>query len=86
MVARGLQEENFRRSQLADSLRTAISDLSPKLRLPVLLKYVEELSYQEIAESLGVSMGTVASRLNRGHKILAQKLAHLRGELGSGGL
>ena len=86
MVARGLQEDNFRRNQLAASVRSAISGLSPKLRLPVLLKYIEGLSYEEIAESLGVSMGTVASRLNRGHKILAQKLAHLRGELGSGGL
>ncbi len=86
MVTRGLQEENLRRSQLAESVRIAISGLSPKLRLPVLLKYIEGLSYEEIAESLGVSMGTVASRLNRGHKILARTLSHLRGELGSGGL
>lgn len=85
MVAKQSQEENFIRRQLADSVREAIADLSPKLRLPVLLKYIEGLSYEEIAESLGISMGTVASRLNRGHKALAQKLAHLRGELGSGG-
>ena len=84
-MTKGLQEENFMRRQLADSVQAAISDLSPKLRLPVLLKYVEGLSYEEIAASLGISMGTVASRLNRGHKMLAHKLAHLRGELGSGG-
>ena len=85
MSSKGSQEDNLMRRQLADSVRAAIADLSPKLRLPVLLKYIEGLSYEEIAESLGVSMGTVASRLNRGHKALARKLAHLRDELGSGG-
>ncbi|HEU4389025.1 MAG TPA: sigma-70 family RNA polymerase sigma factor [Blastocatellia bacterium] len=72
-------EENYLRRQLSDSVRAAIAELKPKLRMPMLLKYIEGLSYEEIAETLGVSMGTVASRLNRGHKILAVKLAHLRG-------
>lgn len=78
MKARGSQEQNYMRRQMAESVRTAISALSPKLRLPILLKYVEGLSYEEIAEALGCSKGTVASRLNRGHKILARKLSHLR--------
>jgi RNA polymerase sigma-70 factor (ECF subfamily) len=69
---------------MADSVRQAISELSPKLRLPILLKYVEGLSYEEIAEALSCSIGTVSSRLNRGHKALAQKLGHLRGEFMSG--
>jgi DNA-directed RNA polymerase specialized sigma24 family protein len=33
-----------------------------------------------MAEALQVSMGTVASRLNRGHRMLAQKLAYLKTE------
>ncbi|MEO7659994.1 MAG: sigma factor-like helix-turn-helix DNA-binding protein [Pyrinomonadaceae bacterium] len=37
------------------------------------------MSYQEIADVLQCSIGTVASRLNRGHKKLASKLGHLRG-------
>jgi RNA polymerase sigma-70 factor (ECF subfamily) len=65
------------------SIRSAISGLKPKLRMAVLLKHFEELSYDEIAVVLGCSKGTVASRLNRGHQILARKLAHLRS--GSGG-
>jgi RNA polymerase sigma-70 factor (ECF subfamily) len=48
------------------------------LRLPILLKYVEGLSYEEIAATLNCSIGTVSSRLNRGHKALARKLGHLR--------
>ena len=67
--------------ELADCVKAAIQDLRPKLRLPILLKYVEGLSYDEMADVLRCSKGTVASRLNRGHKILARRLAHLRGAL-----
>ncbi|MEJ7617201.1 MAG: sigma-70 family RNA polymerase sigma factor [Pyrinomonadaceae bacterium] len=75
---RASQHRELEQSEIADTVRTAISELRPKLRLPILLKYVEGLSYEEIAASLGCSQGTVASRLNRGHKALAQKLSHLR--------
>ncbi len=75
------QERRFERRELADSVKVAIGELKPKFRMPVLLKYVEGLSYEEIAEVLGCSKGTVASRLNRGHKELARRLAHLRDQV-----
>ncbi len=75
------QEQRFARLELAASVQHAISELKPKFRLPILLKYVEELSYEEIADVLGCSKGTVASRLNRGHKELARRLAHLRDQV-----
>ena len=75
------QEKRYARIELADSVQGAIKELSPKLRMPILLKYVEGLSYEEIAGVLGCSKGTVASRLNRGHQNLAKKLGHLRGEI-----
>lgn len=84
MVTKGSQEGRYHRKQVEASVQAAIAALKPKLRLPIVLKYVEEMSYEEIAEALGCSMGTVASRLNRGHKTLARKLAHLRGELAAG--
>ena len=77
-------EARFRRLEVADSVRDAISTLKPKLRIAILLKYFEELSYEEIAEVLNCSKGTVASRLNRGHRILAQRLGHLRAGVFSG--
>ncbi|HWX40290.1 MAG TPA: sigma-70 family RNA polymerase sigma factor [Blastocatellia bacterium] len=81
MSARGSQEDKYIRREVAVSVREAISQLRPKLRMPILLKYVEGLSYEEIGQALGCSKGTVASRLNRGHKILAEKLSNLRGAL-----
>jgi RNA polymerase sigma-70 factor (ECF subfamily) len=71
-------EEKYIQREIEESIRTAIASLKPKLRIAILLKYFEDLSYDEIAVALGCSKGTVASRLNRGHQILARKLAHLR--------
>ena len=74
-------ERRYERMEIADSVKAAVSELKPKFRMAVLLKYVEGLSYEEIASVLGCSKGTVASRLNRSHKELALRLAHLRDEV-----
>lgn len=78
---RRTQEEARARGELAECVQEAIASLKPKLRMAILLKYFEELSYEEIAVVLNCSKGTVASRLNRGHKILARRLAYLRDAL-----
>jgi RNA polymerase sigma-70 factor (ECF subfamily) len=77
--ARGVAEDRLMRLETSDAVREAVAALKPKLRIAILLKYFDELSYAEIADALGCSTGTVASRLNRGHKILARRLGHLRG-------
>ena len=79
------QEKSYFAREVADSVQLAIAELKPAYRLPILLKYVEGLSYEEIAGALGCSKGTVASRLNRGHKLLARRLKHLRGALAAEG-
>jgi RNA polymerase sigma-70 factor (ECF subfamily) len=67
--------------EIAAEVQKVIASLRPKLRIPIVLKYVEGLSYQQIADVLKCSIGTVSSRLNRGHKLLATKLAHLKNEI-----
>ena len=71
-------EGDYIRREAIHAVRLAIASLSPKLRLPLVLKHLEELSYDEIAAVLGCSTGTVASRLNRARSSLARKLSHLR--------
>lgn len=71
-------EDKYIEREIESSVRKVIAGMKPKLRMAVLLKYFDDLSYDEIAEALGCSKGTVASRLNRAHQILARKLAHLR--------
>jgi len=72
------QEKSYARMEVAEAVRVAIEELKPKFRIPILLKYIEGLSYEEIAKAMGCSKGTVASRLNRGHGQLAKRLSHLR--------
>lgn len=71
------QEKQYARLEVSEAVRAAIAELKPKFRLPILLKYIEGLSYEEIANVMGCSKGTVASRLNRGHSQLAKRLSHL---------
>lgn len=75
-------EDKYIQSEMERSVRKVIAGMKPKLRMAVLLKYFEDLSYDEIASALGCSAGTVASRLNRAHQILARKLSHFRDRLG----
>jgi RNA polymerase sigma-70 factor, ECF subfamily len=70
----GSQEDDYARAQMAASVRSAVWSLPPKFRIAVLLRYFEDLSYEQMAKALHCSMGTVASRLSRGHKILAERL------------
>lgn len=71
----------YARKELAGRVQAAVAELKPKLRWPILLKYVEGLSYEEIAQVLNCSKGTVASRLNRAHKALGRQLSHLKNEI-----
>ena len=73
------QEDDFAHAEMIRSVQSAVSALPPKFRIAVLLRYFDDLSYEEMAKVLHCSMGTVASRLSRGHKILAERLKSLIG-------
>jgi RNA polymerase sigma-70 factor (ECF subfamily) len=56
-------------------VRRALASLAQPYRTVLVLREIEEFSYEEIAQVLGVSEGTVKSRLMRGRELLKRKLA-----------
>ena len=76
--SRSSLEENLFTEHVSEAVQKVVMRMSPKLRTVIILKYMEDLSYSEIAELLGCSIGTVSSRLNRGHKILAEELKEFK--------
>ncbi len=62
------------RHELEAEIEGAIARLSPKMRAIIVLRYIEELSYEEISETLTISIGTVKSRLARAHAALDREL------------
>jgi RNA polymerase sigma-70 factor (ECF subfamily) len=65
--------------ELEELVNEAIDSLSPRHRTVVLLRDVQGLSYQEIAEVVGCSLGTVMSRLHYARQKLKEKLRPLLG-------
>jgi RNA polymerase sigma-70 factor, ECF subfamily len=63
---------------LRAQLRQALETLPITLRTAVVLRDLQELSYQEIADRLGLPEGTVKSRINRGRIELAHQLKRLQ--------
>jgi RNA polymerase sigma-70 factor (ECF subfamily) len=61
-------------------LRKALDKLAPTLRTAVMLRDIQELTYQEIADKLHLPEGTVKSRINRGRTELARQIQRLREE------
>src|SRR5690242_19009178 len=59
-------------------LRQALETLPPALRTAVVLRDLQELSYQEIADRLGLPEGTVKSRINRGRIELGRQIRRLQ--------
>nr|WP_218849534.1 RNA polymerase sigma factor SigE [Nocardioides perillae] len=59
-----------------DDVEAALATLTPDFRAAVVLCDVEGLTYEEIAEILGVKLGTVRSRIHRGRAQLRRALAH----------
>jgi RNA polymerase sigma-70 factor (ECF subfamily) len=65
------------RSEMSEQVNKVINGLAPDQRIVVVLRYTQGLSYEEIAEILNCAPGTVASRLNRAHRILERRLSGL---------
>jgi RNA polymerase sigma-70 factor, ECF subfamily len=76
-AASSVQREIERR-ELGMQVQAGIDKLSPDLRTCVILRDIEELSYQEIVDLLQIPEGTVKSRINRGRIELAKILRRMR--------
>ena len=58
----------------ADEVKRALEELPMPMRMVVVLVDVEEFSYKEVANILGIKIGTVMSRLHSGRQALQKKL------------
>lgn len=58
-----------------DRLQSVLNELDETFRTPIILYYFEEFSYRDIAEQLGLPIGTVMSRLARAKTYLRQRLS-----------
>lgn len=71
------REQTLEREQLQGEVGKAIATLPETFRLALVLRDIEGLSYEEIAEVLGVPGGTVRSRINRARSMLEHRLQSL---------
>ena len=71
-------EREMERRELGAQVQAGIDKLSADLRTCVILRDIEELSYQEIVDLLKIPEGTVKSRINRGRIELAKILRRMR--------
>lgn len=71
-------EKDYESKQIQSALQKALGELSPKLRAVIVLKEMEGLSYEEIADTLDISIGTVKSRISRARDELKTLLKDFR--------
>jgi len=76
-----VQDEDDGENPHVDSttLQSALEQLEPNYRAPLVLFYLKELSYRDIAETLGIPIGTVMSRLSRAKDSLRAILHRIEG-------
>ena len=69
-------EQSYTDTHFDDDVQRALDALSADFRAAVVLCDIEGLSYEEIATTLGIKLGTVRSRIHRGRSQLREALAH----------
>jgi RNA polymerase sigma-70 factor (ECF subfamily) len=69
-------EQTFEQMNLDPEIQRALDELPADFRVAVVLCDLEQLSYEEIAATLNIKVGTVRSRIHRGRVLLREALAH----------
>jgi len=81
-----IPDESYRPDRITDSgikeeiIQKAIQKVSPAYREMVILRDIQQLSYEEISEITGIAVGTVKSRINRGRAQLQELLKDIYNE------
>jgi RNA polymerase sigma-70 factor (ECF subfamily) len=78
-------EQILLRATVREDLQAALDALPEIFREAVWLRDVEEFTYAEIAEMLGIPIGTVMSRISRGRRLLFERLSTSPGHIEAGG-
>lgn len=71
-------EQELEARQLGGAIEDAVGQLRPEYRTAIMLRHVEGRPYEEIAEIMGVPLGTVKTYIHRARSELRGSLAHLR--------
>lgn len=74
-------EQNIELSDMSRHLMDAVNELGQNYKPLILMRYFEDMSYEDIAQSLEINLGTVKSRMNQAKTLLKEKLT----ERGIGG-
>lgn len=67
-------EALLERKEINEYFQSALSEVPPIYRDPLILRHQEDLSYQEISDILDIPVGTVKARIHRGRGMLKEKL------------
>ena len=66
------------RKEEVEEVLAAMAELPPAYRAALTLRHMQQLSYQEVADALGIPIGTVKTHLHRARAALKAKLAARR--------
>jgi RNA polymerase sigma-70 factor (ECF subfamily) len=72
-----LPEKEVESMELREQIQEEIEKLPDKYRAVIILKYIEDLSLNEISEILGMPLGTVKTRIHRGREALRNQLRYV---------
>ncbi len=75
--------DNFAHGEVHEAVEKALQDVPEPFRTALVLRDLEEMSYEEVAEVLQISLGTVKSRITRGRQALRKQLASYIREVGA---
>jgi RNA polymerase sigma-70 factor, ECF subfamily len=67
-------DENLLDSVFSDEMQNGLNEMNPEFRMAVVLADIEGMSYDEISEAMGTTVGTVRSRIHRGRMQLRESL------------